>query len=103
MLLTEAIIALRPSPVAQERLRYLLDGQRNAGLNDAERAELESYMQRRDHWNKHFHLADTGVVTLLSARGRVTARLLRLNRLDLVADRAKLMALGWYPEGRPLD
>jgi hypothetical protein len=41
----EAVIALRPSPASQERLRYLLDGSRNAALNDAERAELESYLQ----------------------------------------------------------
>ncbi len=41
----EAVIALRPSHAAQERLRYLLDGNRNESLNDAERAELESYLQ----------------------------------------------------------
>lgn len=41
----EAAVALRPSPAAQERLRYLLDGNRNASLNDAERAELEGYLQ----------------------------------------------------------
>ncbi len=41
----EAVIALRPSPAAQERLRYLLDGNRNNTLTDAERAELESYLQ----------------------------------------------------------
>jgi hypothetical protein len=49
----EAVIALRPSPAAQERLRYLLDGNRNATLNDALseadaqrlRAELEIYLQ----------------------------------------------------------
>lgn len=29
----------------QERLRYLLDGNRNATLNDTERTELESYPQ----------------------------------------------------------
>lgn len=58
---------------------------------------------RRDQWHEHFHLADTGVVTPLSARGRVTARLLRLNRLDVVADRAKLMAVGRYPEGKQAD
>ncbi|MCB9453997.1 MAG: hypothetical protein H6672_21395 [Anaerolineaceae bacterium] len=39
------IISLRPSPTAQERLRYLLDGNRNESLNDAERAELETYLQ----------------------------------------------------------
>ncbi len=41
----QAIIALRPSPASQERLRYLLDGNRNESLNDAERAELETYLQ----------------------------------------------------------
>lgn len=41
----EAIIAMRPSTAAQERLRYLLDGNRNNTLNDAERAELEAYLQ----------------------------------------------------------
>jgi hypothetical protein len=41
----EAVVALRPSPAAQERLRYLLDGNRNASLNDAERAELDAYLQ----------------------------------------------------------
>lgn len=41
----EDIIGLRPSPAAQERLRALLDGSRNATLNDAERAELDSYLQ----------------------------------------------------------
>ena len=41
----EAVVALRPSQAAQERLRYLLDGNRNETLNDAERAELETYLQ----------------------------------------------------------
>ncbi len=41
----EAVIAMRPSSTAQERVRYLLDANRNAILNDAERAELEAYLQ----------------------------------------------------------
>lgn len=41
----EAVVALRPSPAAQEQLRYLLDGNRNDALNDVERAELEIYLQ----------------------------------------------------------
>jgi hypothetical protein len=41
----EDVIALRPSPSAQERLRTLLDGNRNATLNDTECAELERYLQ----------------------------------------------------------
>lgn len=41
----EQVIALRPSPESQARLRYLLDGSRNATLNDHERAELETLIQ----------------------------------------------------------
>jgi hypothetical protein len=41
----EVVVALRPSPAAQERLRYLLDGSRSTTLNDAERSELEVYLQ----------------------------------------------------------
>ena len=41
----EEIIDLRPSEAAQERLRYLLDGNRNESLSDAERAELDAYLQ----------------------------------------------------------
>ena len=41
----EAIIALRPSPAAQERLRLLLDAKREDALTEVERAELDSYLQ----------------------------------------------------------
>ncbi|MBZ0316601.1 MAG: hypothetical protein K8L91_09295 [Anaerolineae bacterium] len=41
----EQVLAMRPSEAAQERMRYLLDGNRNNTLNDAERAELEAYSQ----------------------------------------------------------
>lgn len=39
------VIAMRPSSTAQEHLRYLLDSNRNNTLNDAERAELDAYLQ----------------------------------------------------------
>ncbi|NCC32267.1 MAG: HNH endonuclease [Chloroflexia bacterium] len=52
---------------------------------------------RRDRWADHFLLVDTGVIEPLTAHGRATARLLRMNRLDLVADRARLIALRSYP------
>jgi hypothetical protein len=39
------VIELRASEEAQERLRYLLDGNRDNTLNDAERAELDAYIQ----------------------------------------------------------
>jgi hypothetical protein len=41
----EQIIELRASESAQQRLRYLLDGNRNQKLNDSERVELDSYIQ----------------------------------------------------------
>lgn len=41
----EQVIQLRASDEAQERLRYLLDSSRNNTLNDAERAELDAYIQ----------------------------------------------------------
>ena len=41
----EQVIQLRASDVAQQRLRYLLDGNRNNTLNDAERTELDAYIQ----------------------------------------------------------
>jgi hypothetical protein len=41
----EQVIAMRASQTAQERLRYLLDGNRNNTLNDSERAELDAYVQ----------------------------------------------------------
>jgi len=41
----QQIIALKASQNAQARLRYLLDGNRNEILNDAERAELDTYIQ----------------------------------------------------------
>lgn len=41
----EQIINLRASATAQERIRYLLDGNRNNTLNDAERTELDVYIQ----------------------------------------------------------
>lgn len=41
----EEVMALRPSPEAQARVQYLLDGNRNESLVDAEKAELEMYLQ----------------------------------------------------------
>ena len=41
----EQIINLSASDAAQERLRYLLDSNQNNSLNDAERAELDAYIQ----------------------------------------------------------
>ena len=41
----EQVIQLRASETAQERLRYLLDASESSTLSDAERAELDAYIQ----------------------------------------------------------
>jgi hypothetical protein len=41
----EQVVAMRASQTAQERWRYLLDGNRNNTLNDNEQAELDAYLQ----------------------------------------------------------
>jgi len=53
---------------------------------------------RNDQWHDHFRLNVTGIIEPLTATGRVTERVLRFNRVDLVADRARLIALGSYEE-----
>lgn len=53
---------------------------------------------RRDTWGEHFRLRDTGLIEPLTATGRVTERVLQFNRVDLIADRARLFALGGYDE-----
>jgi len=51
---------------------------------------------RRDKWDEHFTMATTGMIEPITATARVTERVLRFNRVDLVADRARLIALGSY-------
>jgi hypothetical protein len=53
---------------------------------------------RRDQWSEHFRLMNTGIIEPLTAAGRVTERVLRFNRVDLIADRARLIVLGGYKE-----
>ena len=41
----EQVIAMRPDDKTQQRLRYLLDGNRSDSLTDNERVELDEYLQ----------------------------------------------------------
>ena len=41
----EDVLALRPSEQSQQRLADLLDSNRNDSLSDAEKGELERYLQ----------------------------------------------------------
>lgn len=51
---------------------------------------------RHQVWRDHFRLLETGIIAPLTNYGRVTAQVLRFNRLDLTIDRARLIALGLY-------
>jgi hypothetical protein len=53
---------------------------------------------RQAKWTDHFHLAPSGVIEPLTATGRVTERVLRFNRVELIVERARLMAAGGYNE-----
>jgi hypothetical protein len=51
---------------------------------------------RRNHWEDHFRL-DGLIIEPLTAEGRVTARLLRLNIEQRIVERRLLIAIGRYP------
>lgn len=53
---------------------------------------------RRESWMEHFRLVETGRIEALTPTGRVTERVLRFNRAELVTDRARLIALGDYAD-----
>jgi hypothetical protein len=64
---------------------------------DPETGAIEPlFHPRHDHWAEHFRLLDTGVIEPLTASGRVTVRLLKFNRIDLIAERARMILLGRY-------
>lgn len=67
-----------------------------SSLDPATGAIESLFHPRRDAWNAHFRLLPTGVIEPLTARGRVTARLLRFNQVNLIAERARLIHLGRY-------
>lgn len=43
-------------------------------------------------------MVDTGIIEPLTVTGRVIERVLRFNRIDLVTDRSRLIAVGSYTE-----
>jgi HNH endonuclease len=58
--------------------------------------KLESlFHPRHDKWSEHFRFED-GIIHPLTAKGRVTARLLQLNQSDRVQERLVLMNSGYY-------
>ena len=50
----------------------------------------------KDDWKEHFKLLANGKIQPLTAKGRVTERVLTFNRLELVAECIRLIKLGKY-------
>ena len=54
------------------------------------------YNPRLQQWSEHFRFEEASIEPL-TAEGRVTIRLLRLNRTEQLEERNALIALGRYP------
>jgi hypothetical protein len=59
-------------------------------------AVTQLFNPRLDEWQNHFQLDDARIEGL-TPQGRATVRLLRLNDVDSVDERARLIKLGFYP------
>jgi len=67
---------------------------------DSQTGELSRlFNPRQNRWEYHFRLRDA-IIEPVSAIGRVTVRLLRLNAAERTAERQLLRELGRYPEHR---
>jgi hypothetical protein len=51
---------------------------------------------RRADWTDHFLMRDDGFIEGITAQGRVTVSLLRINTLERQDERGRLMSLGEY-------
>lgn len=64
---------------------------------DPESGEISAlFHPRRDVWNDHFQLSGARIVPL-TARGRVTVKVLRINDEERLAEREFLIKHGMYP------
>lgn len=54
------------------------------------------YHPRQEKWDVHFSLLRSGLIEPQTIIGRVTERILRFNRVELVSDRKSLIDLGFY-------
>jgi hypothetical protein len=68
----------------------------NVGSFDPETGELAPfYNPRTQAWNAHFKL-EGALIQPLTPEGRVTVKILRLNDLDRLEERQRLIELGLY-------
>ncbi|MCP5101165.1 MAG: HNH endonuclease [Chloroflexi bacterium] len=63
---------------------------------DPETNELTPlYNPRKDQWEAHFNIVDDGQITPITAIGRVTVKLLQLNRTERIKERKALLEYGF--------
>lgn len=60
------------------------------------------YNPRQDRWSEHFALRDAFIVPL-TAKGRVTVRLLQLNTKERIGERTLLLAIGLFKRPQRRD
>ncbi len=73
-------------------------GARTGGADPATGEYAPLFNPRRDAWREHFVWVDGGRrVAGLTASGRVTVRLLRLNNSHIVRARRSWVQAGWHP------
>ena len=73
-----------------------MEGERRRFARSSDWGVGESFHPRRYRWNDHFVLLGA-VIEPLTAEGRATARLLKLNLDRRVIERQLLVAVGRYP------
>ena len=67
-----------------------------AAINSRTGDAVRLFHPRADRWPDHFRISGA-IIQPLSPEGEVTARLLRFNQAQRVAERALLQAIGYYP------
>jgi hypothetical protein len=69
----------------------------NVGSFDPETGDLVPFFNPRTQvWSEHFRL-DGAITQPLTPQGRVTVKMLHLNKPDRVEERLRLLSVGLYP------
>jgi hypothetical protein len=73
-------------------------GARRGGLDPVTGRTASLFDPRQESWDKHFAWTANGLqIVGLTATGRVTVRLLRLNNPHIVRARRRWVQAGWHP------
>ena len=86
--------AAEPQNLALACLRCNRNKGPNVGSFDPETGRLTAFFNpRTQNWSEHFRL-DGVIIRPLTAEGRVTVKILRLNTSERVAERERLLTVG---------